>query len=901
MTSKPKLYVIDGHNLLYKAHFTFLKRPLINSKGRDVSVSYGFTRMLIKLLKEKSPEYITIAFDKKGPTFRHAMYEQYKLNRPPMPACIADNLIDVKSVVKAFGIQMLEQEGYEADDIIGSIALRLGDADVEICLVTSDKDMLQLVSDNVSVLAAKKGLSEFVQYDRADVFAKYGVPPEKMIDYFAIVGDAIDNVPGVHGIGPKGAAKLLNEFTSLEDILDHSDAISSEKIKEKIEQNRQFALLSKKLIELKKDAVIPNNLESYRIKERDSKALMSLFKNLEFMTLIDELSLKEKSVEKRSYHIIRSKEELLELGRQLRQYGRFVYDVETTSLDPLQAEIVGFSVAVQSNEAFYVPVGHHTAETQADVTIVKQIFDPIFKDPSVSKIGHNMKYDWIVSQRSGIDLKGVAFDTMVASYLLNPGKRQHNLDSLALEHLGIAKIPTTDLIGKSSDNKTMDLVPLDTVSEYACEDADVTFRLWEKLRTELESREQLRLFNDIEMPLIEVLKDMELTGIRVDAGILAELSKEVSEKLNKIEEEIYILSGETFNINSTQQLSRILFEKLQYPVKGIKKTKAGYSTAESELVKLASMGGLFNELPNKILEYRSYSKLKSTYLDALPEMVNPNTKRIHSSFNQTVTETGRLSSSNPNLQNIPIRTDIGKAIRKAFIASEQNVLISADYSQMELRILAHIAKDEALIEAFKQDRDIHAATASTLFGVSLDKVTDEQRRRAKMVNFGIDYGMTPFGLSERLGISVQEAKRYIEKYLNTYRGVKAYIQSIQDYVVEYGWVETLMGRRRYIPAARDERRQNREAAFRQAINMPIQGSASDVIKIAMISIYKEFRNKGLKTKMVLQIHDELLFDAPPRESDEVCLIVKSQMENAVRLEVPLKVDIRVGANWAEIH
>ncbi len=564
------------------------------------------------------------------------------------------------------------------------------------------------------------------------------------------------------------------------------------------------------------------------------------------------------------------------------------------------AQPVGISISYMEGSAVYIPVGHRTGEKQVEMEWIKDALGPVLADPTIRIIGQNIKYDWIVALRHGLVLDGIHFDTMIGSYLINPSWRQHNLDKLALEYLRFKKIATEQLLGKK-DPTTMDLIPMENVAEYATEDADITFRLYTTLSKELDTRNLHKLFEEIEMPLVKILVDMQMTGIRIDTERLKALSEILDQKIKEVTEEIYIMADEEFNINSTQQLSEILFNKLNYPVKGIKKTKSGYSTAEGELRKLASQGGLFQELPMKILEYRGLTKLQNTYVLTLPAMENPQTGRIHSSFNQTVTETGRLSSSDPNLQNIPVRTELGREIRRAFIPSEGNIMVSADYSQMELRILAHIARDQAMLDAFRNDLDIHAATASKLFNVPVENVSPEQRRRAKMVNFGIDYGMTPYGLSDRLGISLAEARDYINRYLAQFSGVARYIEDIKKHVSREGWVETLLGRRRPIPLAKAKSKFVREGAFRQAINMPIQGTSADIIKIAMINIFNNLAQTGLKSKMILQVHDELIFDVPAGEEKQVMKLIKQEMENAWPLDIPLKVDVRSGANWDEVH
>ncbi len=903
MPDSKTLYVVDAHHLLYKAHFAFIQRPLINSKGRDLSVSYGFSRMLFGLIKDRTPQYLAMAFDRKAPTFRHELYLQYKLKRPPMPAPIADNIPDIKRIVHALGIPVLEQDGFEADDILASIVERFKGQDFDICLITGDKDMLQLISEHVTVLAAKKGLSDLQVYDRDKVIERYGIPPEKMIDFFAMVGDEVDNVPGISGVGPKTAVKLLQEFGTLDHILQNPGLISSEKLRERIQNNRDFAILSKRLIQLRKDADIPDDIDHFQIKKRDIGTLRQIFQEMEFRSLLDELGPIPSEIEERNYQILTTRDDLMALRQRLREVNEFAFHVEMSSENPNEAKIIGISIALKPLEGYYIPLCHHqsTSSHRIGIQDIKDALLPILIDSRISKIGHNIKRSWIALRHMGMDLKGVTFDTMVASYVVDPGRRKHTLAELAREYLNLHTLSAILDLQQPSDQLTMDIVTTEQTAEHSCESADITFRLFHVLKKHLTSNGLYPLFSDIEIPLIDVLVHIELAGIRLDSSLLNRLSIDIQSQIDSLCEDIFILAGESFNINSTQQLSNILFNKLNYPRQGIKKTKTGYSTAESELMKLALLGGLFRELPMKILEHRSMSKLKSTYLDTLPAMVNPLTDRIHTSFNQTVTETGRLSSSEPNLQNIPVRTPIGREIRRAFIPSEGNLLISADYSQMELRILAHVTNDEALLEAFTHNQDVHSATASKLFGVALDAVTPEQRRRAKMVNFGIDYGMTAFGLSERLGIGVSEAKTYIEKYLDHFKGVRQYIADISERVQQLGYVETLSGRRRFIPLANEKQKQLREMGIRQAINMPIQGTAADIIKIAMIRIYHAIRSNKLKTKMVLQIHDELLFDAPEDEVTAVRDIVKHEMENAMVLKVPLKVEISTGASWAELH
>lgn len=896
------LYVIDGHNVLYRAHFAFQQNPLINSKKRDVSVAFGFARMLLTLLRDRKPEYMAIAFDRKAPTFRHELYQQYKLNRPPMPAPIADNLLDIQAVVRAMGIRIIEKDGYEADDLLGSLVALFQDQPVRIYLVSKDKDMLQLVNEKVAVLSTRQGLSELTEFGRDEVIAKFGIPPEKMLDYFAIVGDAVDNVPGISGVGPKTAVKLLDTFGSLEGVYQNADSLKG-KIGEKIRNEREFAFLARRLIALRLDADLPGQIDDYKIQPVHKPELRRLFEELEFKSLIKLLDLEESNGidPEKSYHTLTAREDLLDLARRIRLTRSIAMDVETSGSDDLTSRLVGMALSFIPGESYYIPVGHQGLELQSSSADIQSILGPVLKDPGILKIGQNSKHIRHVLERHGFEIKSPWFDTMLADYLIDSSRQNHDLDILSEVHLGRRKTPVEAIIGKGVKSTTMDLVSVSKVAEYGCEVVDILYRLHPILQDRIENEKMEELFRTVEMPLVDVLMSMERSGIALDTRLLTELSIDLKKQMASLEDEIWCIAGERFNINSPVQLAQILFEKLGYPKRGLKKTKSSISTAEPELRKLALHGGLFRELPEKILEYRSLMKLIGTYLDPLPGLINQKTGRLHTTFNQATAETGRLSSSNPNLQNIPIRTQQGRDIRKAFVASPGNILISADYSQMELRILAHVAADPALIEAFRKGLDIHAATAARIFHVPVEKVTPEQRRRAKTVNFGIDYGMTPFGLSDRLGISVDEARNYIDDYLREFSGVREYIESTQQHVSTHGWVTTLLGRKRPIPMAMNSNRNIREMGFRQAINMRIQGTAADIIKIAMIRVFREMILRKLRSSMVLQIHDELLFDTVPEELDEMRGLIRESMENAFTLCVPLRVDIRTGYNWSDAH
>jgi DNA polymerase-1 len=895
--AKKRFFIMDGNAYIYRAFYAI--EGLSTSTGIPTNAVFGFTRLLLKLLFDDKPDYIAIAFDTAGPTFRHEEYAEYKADRPEMPSPLAQQLPVIREVIDALNIPILEQSGYEADDIIGTVAKKAEAAGMEVIIVTGDKDALQLVSPNIKVNPYSfRGFFEpgFV-FDREAVKERHGVEPDKVTDLMGLMGDKIDNIPGVPGIGKKTAPQLIEQFGSLEELLDHADEVKSESQKRLLKEYREQALLSKRLATV--DVNVPMNLDlkSCELRDFDQSKLMNLFRRLEFRQFIRELDLSQKKDVEVKYHTILTESDLDDLVGKLKQQTDFAVDTETSGLDPVTSDIVGISIAFQPHEAYYIPVSHRYigVPEQLPLDLVVDKLKPLLSDSSIGKIGQNIKYDLQIFKRYGIELSNISFDTMLASYILNPSARGHNLSDLAMEYLGHKMIPIQDLIGKGKNQITMDEVDVERASEYACEDADITLQLKSDLEPELHKCELESVFREIELPLIPVLAEMEMAGIRVDTEYLKELSGKLSKQVDSLTEKIYELAGEEFNINSPKQLGEVLFEKLGLPPG--KRTKTGYSTNEAELERLSAAG---YDLPSLILEFRTTAKLKSTYVDALPGQINPKTGRVHTFFNQAVTETGRLSSSNPNLQNIPIRTEEGREIRRAFVPGEEcSLLLAADYSQIELRMLAHLSGDATLIEAFRNNEDIHSRTGSLIFGLPLDQITPNMRRQAKTINFGIIYGMGAFRLARELEISLGEAQRFIDSYFKTYSGVKSYFDGVINFARENGYVTTISGRRRRIQEINSRNRNTREFAERTAINTPVQGSAADMIKLAMIKIAEFFRSENLKSKLLLQVHDELVFEVHEAELDKIQRNVCSLMEEALPLDVPVKVDVGVGKNWLE--
>ncbi len=895
METEPKkepVYLVDGSSYLHRAYHAI--GNLSNSKGFPTNVILGFTRMLLKLLQEKRPKYVAVVFDAKGPTFRHEMYKEYKANRPPMPEDMAVQIPVVKKVIDALNIKRLEVEGYEADDVIGTIARKCQELGHSVVMVTGDKDFRQLLTP----LAIMWDTMKDKVTDYESLKEAYGLEPTQFVDVMGLSGDTSDNIPGVPGIGEKTATKLIKEFGSLENVLDHIDKVRGEKLKQNLRQWAESARLSKELVTIHCDVPLDIKIEDLRVGEPDRAQLRELFRELEFRELWDQFAEREKT--DKDYRLCMSKEDLATLISDIKAGGLVCVDTETTSEDPFKAKLVGISFCLEEGRAHYLPLGHKYkgVPEQLPLDQALDLLRPVLEDEQIAKVGQNIKYDAEVFHFHGVELRGLYFDTMVASYVINPGLRQHNLEALAQQYLNYRMISYRELVGKGKKAKSFAQVKIEDAAEYSCEDADITLRLMKILEQILKKEKNEELFYELEMKLIPVLMQMELNGIKIDVPFLESLSVAMARELEQLEHEIYEEAGMEFNINSPQQLGYVLFEKLRLPVQRKTAKTKRYSTDVKVLKKLATYP---NRLPKLVLRYRTLAKLKSTYLDTLIKMVEPSTGRLHTSFNQTVTATGRLSSSNPNLQNIPIRGEEGKEIRKGFIAEKGFKLVSADYSQIELRVFAHYSGDPAFKEAFEKGEDVHTKTASEIMGVSPDKVTPDMRRIAKAINFGIIYGMGPQKLSEELEIDLSSAKQYIAAYYERYKGVLAYKEKMIKEAREKGYVTTLFNRRRYVPDIDHPKQVVRAEAERIAVNTPIQGTAADLIKKAMINLHERLNKEGYKAKMLLQVHDELLFEVPEREVKSVVPLIRGEMENVYPLDVPLKVDIGIGDNWSEAH
>ncbi len=919
-----KLFLFDAYALIYRAYYAFIKNPRINSKGMNTSAVLGFCNTLHEVLAKEKPEYLGVAFDPHGPTFRSEAYAQYKAQREETPEDIRRSVPVIKDILKAMRIPVLEAEGFEADDVIGTLARKAGSEGIRTYMLTPDKDYGQLVGGNVVMYRPRHG-GGYETLDEAGVCQKYGITgTAQVIDLLGLMGDAADNIPGCPGVGEKTAVKLLQQFGSVDALLERTGELKGA-LKKKVEENAEQIRFSKFLATIRTDVPVELDLEKLRVTEPDTAELRRLFTELEFKTLLDkflnnreniknnangQLDLfseipadgqvgEEKSALKtltdtpHTYKLVDTEEDMLKLRDFFMTKSFLSLDTETTSTNTIDAELVGLSFSVSENEAFYVPV---PADRQQAQNIVN-IFKPVYEQPSILKIGQNIKYDMEVLANYGVELAGEMFDTMLAHYLLQPEQR-HNMDDMAETYLGYRTIHIDELIGpKGKGQKSMRDLPPEEVYEYAAEDADVTLKLKNLLEPKLKEAGVWQLFSEVEMPLVRVLASMERNGVRLDTDSLKETSQILTARMNDIEQEIYRLAGEEFNIASPRQVGEILFGKMKI-VEKPKKTKTGqYVTSEEVLQQLRGK----SEIVGKILEHRGLKKLLGTYVDALPKLVNPRTGHIHTSFNQTVTATGRLSSSDPNLQNIPVRGEDGKEIRKAFVPEEGCLFFSADYSQIELRVMAHLSGDENMQEAFREGYDIHAATAAKIYHETMDSVTRDQRTRAKRANFGIIYGITVFGLAERLDISRKEAAELIDGYFATFPRVAEYMEKAKETAREKGYAETLMHRRRYLPDITSHNATVRGFAERNAINAPIQGTAADIIKIAMVRIYDRFKRENIRSKMLLQVHDELNFSVYPDEKERVERIVLEEMQNAYPLDVPLVADCGWGANWLEAH
>ena len=925
-----KLFLLDAYALIYRAYYALIKSPRINSKGFNTSAILGFVNTLEDVLKKESPTHIGVAFDPSGPTFRHEAYKEYKAQREETPEAIRLSVPIIKDIIRAYRIPILEVPGYEADDVIGTLATEAGKRGITTYMMTPDKDYGQLVSENVFMYRPKYGDKEFDIMGIEEVKAKFNIEStSQVIDMLGLMGDSSDNIPGCPGVGEKTAQKLISEFGSIENLIEHTDQLKGA-IKTKVESNIEKIKFSKFLATIKTDVPIELDMDSLKREAPDEEKLRSIFEELEFRSLLERVfkSDKKPSVKQTSekqaiqgdlfgffaddnmeeqknsslnrlentdydYQLIDTESKINDFLRIILTKEIISLDTETTNTDAMSAELVGMSFSYKENQAFYIPVPPNREEAQKIV----DKFKPVFENEKSIKVGQNIKYDMIVLANYGINIKGKMFDTMIAHYVLQP-ELHHGMDYLAEVYLKYDTIKIEELIGAKGKNQRnmRDLSPTD-IYKYACEDADVTLKLKNILEKELETNGVKELFEEIEMPLVPVLAYMERNGVRIDTETLKETSKHFTIRMREIEEEIYKLAGMEFNVSSPKQVGEVLFDRLKI-VEKAKKTKTGQYVTSEEILE-----GLRNkhEIVGKILEHRGLKKLLGTYIDTLPELINPKTGRIHTSFNQTVTATGRLSSSNPNLQNIPIRNEDGKEIRKAFIPDDGCEFFSADYSQIELRIMAHLSEDENMIEAFREEQDIHAATAAKIYKINIDDVTREQRSKAKTANFGIIYGISVFGLAERLNVERKEAKELIDGYFENYPKVKAYMDESIRSARDKGYIETIFKRKRYLPDINSRNAIVRGYAERNAINAPIQGSAADIIKVAMIKIYKRFIDEGIKSKMILQVHDELNFSVLREEKEKVQQIVISEMEAAYKMKVPLLADCGWGQNWLEAH
>ena len=932
MANEKKLFLLDAYALIFRGYYAFIKNPRINSKGMDTSAIMGFTNSLFDLINRERPNYLAVAFDKGGSVDRSEIYTEYKANRPETPEAIRIAVPYIQALLEAMHIPVIEKEGYEADDIIGTLAKQAENEGFEVYMMTPDKDFAQLVSPNIFMYRPSRKGNGIEIWGVKEVQEKFDIEhPEQVIDYLGMMGDSVDNIPGLPGVGDKTARKFLAQYGSMENLLANTHEIKG-KLREKIEENKELGILSKKLARILLDVPVSFDEKKYILDQPNTEKVLEIFQELEFRQLgnrlqkifsgaeetespankstttapaaydlfnqpgtgemVSESSLKTLSTTEHLYQTIQTPQEEEMLLEWLLQQKSVCFDTETTGLDELTAELVGIAFSWKKGIGYYLPFPEDRTACETKLAY----FAPFFQSSEIEKVGHNLKYDIKVLQQYGMNVQVPLFDTMIAHYLINPDMR-HNMDVLAENYLGYQPQPITELIGKKGPNQgSMRNVPLDKQTEYAVEDADVTYQLKNHFVTEMASKEVIDLFNKIELPLVNVLADMESAGIHIDVDYLNELAVQFQKETATLEERIYEQAGERFNLASPKQLGPILFDKLKLVDKP-KKTKTGqYSTAEDVLSYLAKDHAIVAD----ILEWRSVKKLSNTYIEALPQQVNPKTDRVHTIFNQAVAATGRLSSNHPNLQNIPIRTERGQLVRKAFIPrDEEHVLLAADYSQIELRVIASLSDDKEMQEAFQKGGDIHASTAAKVFNIALEEVSREQRSQAKTVNFGIVYGVSAFGLSNQTNLNRKESKALIDAYYETYPQLKSYIRKQVDFARENGYVETILGRRRYL---RDINSQNsivRSAAERNAVNAPIQGSAADIIKIAMLRIHEKL--KEFDSQMLLQVHDELVFDAKKSELDALTNMIKTEMEQAYKLQVPLVVDVGTGTNWLEAH
>jgi DNA polymerase I len=907
-TSGKSLMLVDGHGLAYRAYHA-LPESMATSEGEPTNAVYGFTSMLLDALREHQPDYVIVSFDV-GKTFRHEAFEDYKAHRAPMPDDLRSQIDRIYEVLDALNIPIQTKEGYEADDVIGTIARIAGETCDEVLVVTGDSDLLQLADNKAKILLpGRRRFGEFRLYDRNGVIERYGFEPERIPEFKALVGDTSDNIPGVPGVGEKTATTLMKAYPDLETLREHLDEVKPPRAQKSLTENFEIALQGRELATIVRDVEVDLDLDRCVVTDYDREKVVTIFRELEFRTLLDrlpEIDSKEESkpdIEPSTRTIVSTREDLQAFVEQASSAGALAVDVETDSTKASSARLVGIAVATSPSTSFYIPVGHSgNGTTQLERESVHEALAPLLSDPDARLYAHNAKYDAVVLERHGYKLPRFSFDTMIAAYIL--GENSLGLKELAFTRLGIEMKEISSLIGTGRNQITMDLTSIAEAGDYACADVESTWRLKEMLGPELDTHQQAELFYEIEMPLIDVLIDMEKTGIALDVGLLEEVSRQLAAEITELENEIYEQAGQRFNINSPRQMADILFEELKLPAG--RKTKTGYSVSQEVLENLRDA----HPIVSLILEYRQLQKLKSTYVDALPNQVNPETGRVHTSFNQTVAATGRLSSTDPNLQNIPVRSGIGRTVRRSFIAdnrpetrpfTEPARFLAADYSQVELRLMAHFSEDPTLLSAFQAGQDIHAATAADVFGIDISDVTPDMRRIAKTVNFGIMYGMQAYGLSRDTGMPRQEAQQFIDTYFERLPGVRAYLEDTKKLTAEQGYISTMFGRRRYVSDIGSSNFNRRTAAERIAINMPLQGTAADIMKIAMIRMHHELKNQGFQARMLLQVHDELLFEAPESEISALAVLVKNVMENVAELKVPLVTEVSVGDNWEELE
>ncbi len=885
---KTRIFLIDASGHIFRAFYAIPE--LTNSKGLPTNATLGFTNMIRKLLRERKPDYVVAAFDPPGPTLRHEAFEGYKASRDETPEDLLKQLPYVRRVCEALRLPIVEVPGYEADDVIGTLARKAQEAGIEVVIVSEDKDLLQLVDDGVTMFSERQGN---VTYDRERVAEKYGVPPESIPDLLALMGDSVDDIPGVKGIGAKGAQMILQEYGTIETAIEHAAEITKMKYGEKLEKDADMARLSKELATVQTDLPIELDLDAFRLEEPDRALARKLFSELEFRSILEEFT--ESGIEGVEYVTLAGADDLAAALDAAREAGRLSFDLETTHEQPVRAEIVGVALSWESGHGAYLPLTHSTlgAENAMPLQEALDELGPVLTDATIKLIGQNLKYDIIVLKRNGVDGIKPWFDTMIASYLLHPTRTGHGLDGLALDYLGVKMTPFKEII--PTKGATFDQVPVAEATTYAAEDTDVALRLSEIFEPELEATDLSELYRELELPLMKVLADMEIAGVRIDSDYLGRMGAKIQEQLDDLREEIYVAAGEEFNINSPKQLAEVLFDRLGLPAGG-RTAKTGSRSTKAEV--LEKLAGDY-PIAARIIEYRELAKLKGTYIDALPALVNPETGRLHASFNQTVAATGRLSSSDPNLQNIPIRSALGRQIRKAFIPADGCSLLTADYSQIELRIMAHLSGDERLKRAFQEGIDVHRATASEIFGVAPEEVTGHQRDRAKVINFGIMYGMGPQRLGREFGISTKEARAFIDNYFDIYAEVRGFLEGTIEQAKADGYVTTMLGRLRYLPELQSHQRSVQAFGERVAVNTPLQGTAADMIKRAMVTLHRRLQDEGFAAEMIIQVHDELVLEVPDHELEAVSAIVREEMEGAIELDVPLVVDLGTGPNWME--